>query len=93
AATTGGPTVNTEEALLEKALAMSLETDEERNAGVKPPVSASSAMPNFATMSEEEQIAYAMQMSLQAAHESKPVDSPVPMETDDTEDKSDGKEK
>ncbi|CAG2122920.1 unnamed protein product, partial [Medioppia subpectinata] len=41
AATTGGPTVNTEEALLEKALAMSLETDEERNAGVKPPVSAS----------------------------------------------------
>lgn len=91
-AATVGSTTNTEEALLEKALAMSLEPEEDRiaakssSAGVRDP----SAMPDFATMSEEEQIAYAMQMSLQQAHESasKAIssDSPIPMETDDNED-------
>lgn len=82
---TAGGAVNTEEALLEKALAMSLEPDEERTVGANTS-SQVRAAPDFATMSEEEQIAYAMQMSLQQAHDSKPVDSPVPMETDDNED-------
>ncbi|CAG2176311.1 unnamed protein product [Oppiella nova] len=90
-----GTSIPQEDALLEKALAMSLEADEDRGTGVKPPMVDPSAMPDFATMTEEEQIAYAMQMSLQHAHDSsaKPVDSPVPMETDDTEDKTENKDK
>ncbi|CAN7938103.1 unnamed protein product [Ixodes hexagonus] len=54
---------STEEALLERALAMSLDTE---------PVAPASVVPDFATMSEEEQIAYAMQMSLQQARECEP---------------------
>ncbi|XP_054167052.1 26S proteasome non-ATPase regulatory subunit 4-like [Oppia nitens] len=86
----GIPSGDTSEALLEKALAMSLETDDHQ-------MSASNdtpSMPDFATMTEEEQIAYAMQMSLQSAQESsnKPIDSPVPMETDDTDDKKEDKQ-
>nr|CAD7263110.1 unnamed protein product [Timema shepardi] len=49
-----------EEVLLERALAMSLEGGEEERIA---PVA-----PDFATMSEEEQIAFAMQMSMQDAH-------------------------
>ncbi|KAJ8874288.1 hypothetical protein PR048_025134 [Dryococelus australis] len=51
-----------EEAMLERALAMSLERggEEERTAP---------AVPDFAAMSEDEQIAFAMQMSMQDAQE------------------------
>ncbi|KAK7867161.1 hypothetical protein R5R35_013625 [Gryllus longicercus] len=50
-----------EEALLERALAMSLERGEEEQT--------SPAMPDFANMTEEEQIAFAMQMSMQDAQD------------------------
>lgn len=70
---------SSEEALLEKALAMSLETDNSQ--GVGP----TSSIPDFAMMSEDEQIAYAMQMSLQHAHESAGSSKEEPMETDSTE--------
>lgn len=50
-----------EEALLERALAMSMEQDGEQS--VKP----SQGHVDFANMTEEEQIAFAMQMSMQDA--------------------------
>lgn len=89
---TSGGSANTEEALLEKALAMSLEPDDSRSGGN--PSAMASSVPDFATMTEEEQIAYAMQMSLQQAHDSQSqaVDSPVPMETDDNEEKDPNKD-
>ncbi|XP_055385883.1 26S proteasome non-ATPase regulatory subunit 4 [Condylostylus longicornis] len=49
---------NSEEAMLQRALALSTETPAEDN------------MPDFANMTEEEQIAFAMQMSMQDAQES-----------------------
>lgn len=66
---------NTEEALLERALALS--TDD--------------AMPDFANMTEEEQIAFAMQMSMQDAQQEAPISQPAkrqkkeetPMEVDE----------
>ncbi|XP_053683453.1 26S proteasome non-ATPase regulatory subunit 4 [Sabethes cyaneus] len=66
---------NTEEALLERALALS--TDD--------------AMPDFANMTEEEQIAFAMQMSMQDAQQETPISQPAkrqkkeetPMEVDE----------
>lgn len=76
---TGGATLtsqpNTEEALLERALALS--TDD--------------AMPDFANMTEEEQIAFAMQMSMQDAQQETPISQPAkrqkkeetPMEVDE----------
>jgi hypothetical protein len=48
-----------EEAMLERALAMSLEGGEEKQS--------TPAVPDFAHMTEEEQIAFAMQMSMQDA--------------------------
>lgn len=45
--------------MLEQAVAMSLATDNATPASTAPSV------PDFASMTEEEQIAYAMQMSLQ----------------------------
>ncbi|XP_066991560.1 26S proteasome non-ATPase regulatory subunit 4 isoform X2 [Anabrus simplex] len=53
--------VANEEALLERALAMSLEGGEEEQIPVN--------IPDFSTMSEEEQIAFAMQMSMQDSQE------------------------
>lgn len=49
-----------EEAMLERALAMSMETGEEAETRAAPVV-------DFANMTEEEQIAFAMQMSMQDA--------------------------
>jgi 26S proteasome regulatory subunit N10 len=75
---------NSDEALLEKALAMSLQNDEGQASPTTP--TASKREPDFGSMSEEEQIAYAMQMSLAQAHEEgegKAPESPVPMDTDD----------
>ncbi|XP_054720249.1 26S proteasome non-ATPase regulatory subunit 4-like [Uloborus diversus] len=62
-----------EEAMLEQAVAMSLATD------ATP--AASAPIPDFAAMTEEEQIAYAMQMSLQQTHDGS--DDEAPMETDE----------
>ncbi|CAG0881580.1 unnamed protein product [Darwinula stevensoni] len=63
---------NTEEALLEKALAMSVEHGSNNNtpldAGTSNPAGFTS-YPDFASMTEEEQIAYAMQMSMQEAQQ------------------------
>ncbi|XP_063231500.1 26S proteasome non-ATPase regulatory subunit 4 isoform X2 [Bacillus rossius redtenbacheri] len=53
-----------EEAMLERALAMSLERGGEEEQQRPAP-----AVPDFAAMSEEEQIAFAMQMSMQDAQE------------------------
>lgn len=50
-----------EEAMLERALAMSLEGGEEKQS--------TPAVPDFAHMTEEEQIAFAMQMSMQDAQD------------------------
>ncbi|VEN46270.1 unnamed protein product [Callosobruchus maculatus] len=55
-----------EEALLERALAMSME---EGKAQQQPPTSRAAPV-DFANMTEEEQIAFAMQMSMQDAQES-----------------------
>lgn len=97
---------SSEEAMLEQALAMSLEMDTESEtatASVVPgaPKKMSTAeakekkkvVPDFAAMTEEEQIAYAMQMSLsqppEAAAKSKSEDSPIPMDTDDAKEGED----
>ena len=63
-----------EETLLQKALEMSLAAD-------KPAENISA--PDFQSMTEDEQIAYAVQMSLQQAHESTAKEDNEPMETDD----------
>lgn len=57
-----------EDAMLERALAMSMDQPSTPNV-VVPNVASSlgSVYPDFATMTEEEQIAYAMQMSMQEA--------------------------
>lgn len=76
--------VPNEEAMLEQALAMSMEVDEN-----------APAQPDIASMTEEEQIAFAMQMSMQEAKEQaeagaepsgKPKQSETPMEVDGDED-------
>lgn len=51
----------TEEALLERALAMSMEQDSEQT------TTTNQGSVDFANMTEEEQIAFAMQMSMQDA--------------------------
>ncbi|KAK3601358.1 hypothetical protein CHS0354_037674 [Potamilus streckersoni] len=60
-----------DEAMLEKALAMSMHHD---SADQTPSV------PDFSSMSEEEQIAYAMQMSLQNSAANTTENTPVPMD-------------
>jgi len=78
-----------EEAMLERALAMSLEGGEEKQS--------TPAVPDFAHMTEEEQIAFAMQMSMQDAQDqaggkddSKEVkkDKEMPMDVEGEEDYS-----
>nr|QSC88209.1 26S proteasome non-ATPase regulatory subunit 4-like protein [Nilaparvata lugens] len=62
-----------EEVMLERALAMSMEGQEETGPTVTAAASAASAAasaaPDFAHMTEEEQIAFAMQMSMQDSQE------------------------
>lgn len=59
------PTSN-EDAMLERALAMSM--DQPAGVSVASTVTAAApAFPDFSAMTEEEQIAYAMQMSMQEA--------------------------
>lgn len=81
---TGGPAVtlpssNSEEAMLQRALALSTETPEDN-------------LPDFANMTEEEQIAFAMQMSMQDAADDtvtqqakrpKTDDAAAPMDVDE----------
>ncbi|KAG1678672.1 26S proteasome non-ATPase regulatory subunit 4 [Nymphon striatum] len=62
-----------EDALLEQALALSVGENTVSNSGVS---NTTSGAPDFGSMTEEEQIAYAMQMSLQAQEE--------PMETEES---------
>lgn len=78
-----------EEAMLERALAMSLEGGEEKQS--------TPAVPDFAHMTEEEQIAFAMQMSMQDAQDqaggkddSKEVkkDKEIPMDVEGEDDYS-----
>lgn len=56
----------TEEALLERALAMSMEQDSEQTTTT----TTNQGSVDFANMTEEEQIAFAMQMSMQDARKS-----------------------
>ncbi|RZF47476.1 hypothetical protein LSTR_LSTR007403 [Laodelphax striatellus] len=60
-----------EEVLLERALAMSMEGQEETGPTVtaSAAAAASAAQPDFAHMTEDEQIAFAMQMSMQDSQE------------------------
>jgi len=60
---------HSEEALLERALAMSTDQPATAAAATTATVTASSNMPDFSNMTEEEQIAFAMQMSMQEAQE------------------------
>ncbi|XP_023025366.1 regulatory particle non-ATPase 10 isoform X2 [Leptinotarsa decemlineata] len=73
----------TEEALLERALAMSMEQGEEQS-------TTNSAAVDFANMTEDEQIAFAMQMSMQDAQSSTsaPPAKEEPMEVEADEDYS-----
>nr|XP_050027212.1 26S proteasome non-ATPase regulatory subunit 4-like [Dermacentor andersoni] len=61
------PPASSEERLLERAMAMSMETEPPPPAAKATP---SSSFPDFAAMTEEEQIAFAMQMSIQQAKSS-----------------------
>ncbi|XP_015909589.1 26S proteasome non-ATPase regulatory subunit 4 [Parasteatoda tepidariorum] len=81
------PDDSNEEALLEQAVAMSL-------ANTEAPPSSGPVIPDFAAMTEEEQIAYAMQMSLQHARDGSEGEdeSNVPMETDDKDQTKDEEE-
>ena len=54
-----------EEAMLKRALEMSLEGGEETTPTSDTTTPSSGNMPDFARMTEEEQIAFAMQMSMQ----------------------------
>uniref|UniRef100_A0A131YG13 26S proteasome non-ATPase regulatory subunit 4 n=2 Tax=Rhipicephalus TaxID=426455 RepID=A0A131YG13_RHIAP len=77
---------SSEERLLERALAMSMETD-------PAPPTTTASLPDFSAMTEDEQIAYAMQMSLQQAQADGPSTGAAPaaavkeepMETDEPE--------
>lgn len=57
--------VSNEEAMLKRALAMSLEGSEESSVATESTAPSSGSVPDFAHMTEEEQIAFAMQMSMQ----------------------------
>nr|AEE62390.1 unknown [Dendroctonus ponderosae] len=76
----------TEEALLERALAMSME----EGATAAPPTAPVSRIPvDFANMTEDEQIAFAMQMSMQETSEAGAAkQEPMEVEADDDEDYS-----
>ena len=56
-----------EDAMLERALAMSMDQPSSIPTGTVSSGSALASFPDFSAMTEEEQIAYAMQMSMQEA--------------------------
>ncbi|KZC06002.1 PREDICTED: 26S proteasome non-ATPase regulatory subunit 4 [Dufourea novaeangliae] len=61
--------VPNEEAMLKRALAMSLESAEDSSSASDNTTPSSGNVPDFARMTEEEQIAFAMQMSMQDQQE------------------------
>lgn len=69
ASAVGGAPSSNEDAMLERALAMSMDQPSVSTT-VASAVPAAPVYPDFATMTEEEQIAYAMQMSMQEARKS-----------------------
>ncbi|XP_017490291.1 PREDICTED: 26S proteasome non-ATPase regulatory subunit 4-like [Rhagoletis zephyria] len=73
----GETAASSDEEMLEKALALSMESDFTGGGGAGRSV-------DFAAMTEDEQIQYAMQMSLQAPPEDKGEEEEEPMETDDS---------
>lgn len=62
-----------EEALLEQAISMSMGGPDQLTPSV----------PDFGSMSEEDQIAFAMQMSMQSSADTSSANTPAPMDTDD----------
>lgn len=85
AVVTGGEDESSEEAMLQRALAMSMDTGEAGGAGGgSTGGQAQPAMRDLSSMTEEEQIAYAMQMSMADAE--KP-DSGAKTESMDVDDK------
>uniref|UniRef100_A0A2P2HY18 26S proteasome non-ATPase regulatory subunit 4 n=2 Tax=Hirondellea gigas TaxID=1518452 RepID=A0A2P2HY18_9CRUS len=105
AAATPAPALagGSEEEMLQQALAMSLEAGAAAAtasavptpaaaAAPPPPAAAAVAVPDFATMSEEEQIAYAMQISMQDC-EPMEVDKAVPASTTEGTSSSEEKKK
>lgn len=75
-----------EEAMLERALAMSMEEGAEQQP--KGQQQSQSGAVDFANMTEDEQIAFAMQMSMQDAQESSGANKEEPMEVEADEDYS-----
>ncbi len=75
---------NGDEALLKRALEMSMQVDSETPSAQLESVAESAPIPDFSAMTEDEQIAYAMQMSLNPVAEMD-VDAATPMETEDDE--------
>lgn len=69
ATTIAGAPASNEDAMLERALAMSMDQPS-TNTAAPSAAPAAPVYPNFETMTEEEQIAYAMQMSMQEARKS-----------------------
>ncbi|XP_014203712.1 26S proteasome non-ATPase regulatory subunit 4 [Copidosoma floridanum] len=76
--------VPNEEAMLKRALAMSLEGSEEVPAAVNRTTTGPASVPDFSHMTEEEQIAFAMQMSMQDQQEleTAPKEEPMDVEED-----------
>nr|CAG4645625.1 EOG090X08NC [Lynceus sp. MCZ IZ 141354] len=63
----GAPPASSDDPMLDQAIAMSIDQ----------PTGAAPKIPDFASMTEEEQIAYAMQMSMQDGSDGMEVDNPV----------------
>ncbi|XP_050296702.1 26S proteasome non-ATPase regulatory subunit 4 [Anthonomus grandis grandis] len=81
-----------EEALLERALAMSMEEGSTKPPATTTTTTTTAPAPkmsvDFANMTEDEQIAFAMQMSMQDAQEAPTKEEPMEVEHDDDEDYS-----
>ncbi|OXU27389.1 hypothetical protein TSAR_013853 [Trichomalopsis sarcophagae] len=75
--------VSNEEAMLKRALAMSLEGSEESSVATESTAPSSGSVPDFAHMTEEEQIAFAMQMSMQDQQELEGPQKEEPMEVEE----------
>merc|ERR1712025_500148 len=80
---TGGEDESSEEAMLQRALAMSMDTAE-AGAGSAAPASANKApVRDLSSMTEEEQIAYAMQMSMADAENAEETPKTESMDVDE----------
>merc|ERR1711976_239071 len=80
---TGGEDESSEEAMLQRALAMSMDTAE-AGAGSAAPASANNApVRDLSSMTEEEQIAYAMQMSMADAENAEETPKTESMDVDE----------